>query len=615
MHIHGPMARRPIVAIIVLGILLFIVLRFFSVLASEEMSGVDIAILILFSLCLAHLLFSFVLAVVGFILALQNRDPLSLKSLSSITADIETGQNNAEMDHRIAIVVPAYREDLGQIVNRLSYLYHSLSVFPLFHHTDFYILSDSPKEDEEKEIACWSRAVIVLGAQNKLFYRRRTENKEKKSGNVKEFLEQWGNHYKYFCVLDADSIITGKTIFALHRAMEADQKMGICQTVPRPVHGRSLFSRIIEWNSLVYSRVFSSGFAFWQADQANYWGHNALIRVDAFKKHCALPHLSGTPPFGGLIMSHDFVESTFMIRSGYKSVLLPHIEDTFEEMPHSVKDYLKRDRRWMLGNLQHLRVSLFPHLTLFSRFQLFFGAYCYLSSFIWLLFLGTATVKALIPVERHSYFTQIYQLFPDWPVSHTLITLSIYIFTLGLLVIPKILGLIEYEIKRETHKSTATLLRLPVNFIMEFLVSVLLAPVIMYYHVRFIFSFLFGITVDWAPQNREVTHESWLTHWQNHKWVSLFGLSWLITILFSESHLILWIIPVIIPLIIAPLSSFLLEHPRSFAIAERLQLFETYAPTIPEIASIEPSDVIVDFPRYPEVLFSPMLVESMKAHN
>ena len=153
MHVHGRRARRPIVAIAVLGILLFIVMRFVGVLASKEMSGLDFAILILFSLCLAHLLFSFVLAVIGFILAIQNRDPLFLKSLSSIAADIETGQNDDEIDHGIAIVVPAYREDLEKIVNRLGYLYRSLLEFPLFHHTDFYILSDSPKEDEEKEIA------------------------------------------------------------------------------------------------------------------------------------------------------------------------------------------------------------------------------------------------------------------------------------------------------------------------------------------------------------------------------------------------------------------------------------------------------------------------------
>ena len=48
----------------------------------------------------------------------------------------------------------------------------------------------------------------------------------------------------------------------------------------------------------------------------NYWGHNAIIRTAAFAAHCGMPDLSGKPPFGGHILSHDFVEAALMRRAG-----------------------------------------------------------------------------------------------------------------------------------------------------------------------------------------------------------------------------------------------------------------------------------------------------------
>ena len=43
-----------------------------------------------------------------------------------------------------------------------------------------------------------------------------------------------------------------------------------------------------------------------------YWGHNAIIRIAPFMQYCALPRLSGKPPLGGDIFSHDFVEAALI---------------------------------------------------------------------------------------------------------------------------------------------------------------------------------------------------------------------------------------------------------------------------------------------------------------
>ena len=98
------------------------------------------------------------------------------------------------------------------------------------------------------------------------------------------------------------------------------------------------------------------GNSFWQTSEANYFGHNAIIRVAAFAECCRLPVLPGKPPLGGEILSHDFVEAAFLRRGGWHCWLLPELHGSYEELPTNLLDYAVRDRRWMQGNLQHARL-------------------------------------------------------------------------------------------------------------------------------------------------------------------------------------------------------------------------------------------------------------------
>src|SRR5438093_1726315 len=101
--------------------------------------------------------------------------------------------------------------------------------------------------------------------------------------------------------------------------------------------------------------MFSASIGFWQLGESYYWGHNAILRVDAFLKHCGLPRLPGQPPLGGEVLSHDFVEAALMGRAGWEVWLADDLPGSYEESPPSLLDELKRDRRWCQGNLQHLR--------------------------------------------------------------------------------------------------------------------------------------------------------------------------------------------------------------------------------------------------------------------
>ena len=78
--------------------------------------------------------------------------------------------------------------------------------------------------------------------------------------------------------------------------------------------------------------------------------------MDPVDKFCELPALPGREPFGGRILSHDFVEAALMKRAGYAVYMLPHVSGSYEESPPSLVDLAIRDRRWCQGNLQHIRV-------------------------------------------------------------------------------------------------------------------------------------------------------------------------------------------------------------------------------------------------------------------
>jgi len=127
------------------------------------------------------------------------------------------------------------------------------------------------------------------------------------------------------------------------------------------------------------------GVAWWSGSEGNYWGHNAIIRTHAFAECCGLPDLRGPKPFGGHIMSHDFVEAALLRRGGWAVHMVPGLAGSYEESPPSLIDLSVRDRRWCQGNLQHAAVLTSRGLSWISRLHLLTGILSYVSSPLWLL--------------------------------------------------------------------------------------------------------------------------------------------------------------------------------------------------------------------------------------
>jgi len=235
--------------------------------------------------------------------------------------------------------------------------------------------------------------------------------------------------------------------------METNPTAGLVQTLPMIVNARSLFSRVQQFAGRLYGPLIAAGVAWWHGSEGNYWGHNAIIRVRAFAEAAALPQLRGRKPFGGHILSHDFVEAALLRRAGWGIYMLPTLAGSYEEVPPSLLDFAARDRRWCQGNLQHLAVVPARDLHWVSRLHFMVGIGAYLTAPLWLLFLLLGMLISLqARFVRPEYFPKGFSLFPTWPAQDPVLAIWVFVATMGLLLLPKLLSLVLLWTRRSSRR-------------------------------------------------------------------------------------------------------------------------------------------------------------------
>jgi membrane glycosyltransferase len=402
---------------------------------------------------------------------------------------------------RTAIVMPICDEDVARVFAGLVAMHDSVIETGAADRFDFFVLSDTRKDDcYRAELVQWRR--LREEGRTNIYYRRRTHNHGRKSGNIAEFCENWGALYDYMAVLDADSLMTGRTLATLVRLMDENPRAALIQVPPLLMGRVSLFARLQQFAASVYGPLFAAGFALIHGSDGNYWGHNAIIRVEPFMLHCGLPKLPGRPPLGGDILSHDFVEAALLRRAGWELHMVPQLGGSFEEPPPTLMDYLKRDRRWCQGNLQHLRLIFAQGFRLPSRMHLLSGAMAYLTAPLWVLMLAAAAAGNQLKdkVESVSYIGRYPVL--AWPISHTVQFASLIFAMIALLFGPKLLALAMLVRNRDACRAHGGRLRATLSVILESAFSMLIAPVAMISHCWFVASILGGRAMGWRSQKR-----------------------------------------------------------------------------------------------------------------
>ncbi|MDP9082229.1 MAG: glucans biosynthesis glucosyltransferase MdoH [Pseudomonadota bacterium] len=455
-----------------------------------------------------------------------------------------------------ALVMPIYNEDPLRTTSALQAMAEALDAIGANRAFEIVVLSDSTNADS------WIRETLAVEVlRNALlpimpvWYRRRWQNIARKSGNVEDFVTRWGGRYGHMIVLDADSLIDAPTLRRLAQMMDADPQLGILQTAPQLIGARTFFGRLQQFAACVYGPVITRGLAAWSGDSGNYWGHNAIVRMTAFAQNCGLPQLQGRKPFGGHVLSHDFVEAALMRRGGFKVRMATDCGGSWEESPPSLIDVAIRDRRWAQGNLQHMKIIGSAGLSFASRLHLGVGIMSYLSSPLWLIMLGIGFALAVQShLIRPEYFNHDFQLFPTWPRFDVELMMALFWFSMAVLFIPKMLGLVRALFSRRIRRGAGGVIGVIASFFLEVILSALYAPILMLIQCRAVFEILIGRDSGWKPQRRDGS-TTWTDAWRFHRRHMFLSCLTAVIVYFLSPPLLAWVSPALLGLFLAvPLS-------------------------------------------------------------
>lgn len=494
-----------------------------------------------------------------------------------------TSPPTAPLQGRTAILVPIYNEDPVATFARIAAMNRSLIAEGVADHFHFAVLSDTQAMDVAAQEAVWfERLLKEPHSAGRFFYRRRERNIGRKAGNIEDFVAHSGGAYDYALILDADSLMDGSTMAAMMRRMQADPELGLLQTVPRIINARTLFGRSIQFAAAYLSPTFARGAALMQGREGPYWGHNAIVRMRAFAASCGLPELSGTPPFGGHILSHDYVEAALLSRAGWKVEVDPWLHGSYEEGPDNLIEYAKRDRRWCQGNLQHGRLLLAPGLKLWSRFTFVQGIMAYLASPLWLALLATSIVAGVLPDQPRILRDLAVQPVEVWALG---------VAVAAVLVLPKMLILIRGAFDGQNRRFGGTPLAL--LFILgEIGLSTILAPTMLLLQTRAVAQVLLGLDGGWPPTGRG---QNWVSIGEAARatwWiVALATLALGTTLVFAPGAAV-WVIPATLPAMAAPVLISATSRPW---ISQSPAVFRTEIEIAPSPVLVEQRAILADW--------------------
>ncbi len=423
------------------------------------------------------------------------------------------------------------------------------------HHFALQILSDT--RDPAKALAEAAAVAVArrLHAGLTIAYRRRAQNSDYKSGNIRDWVQAFGAAHDAMLILDADSIMGPKTVLQMADALTQEPGLGLIQTVPRVLPGHTLWQGLQSFASEVYGVNMGRGFALWTGVTGNFLGHNALVRTRAFAASAGLPHLPGSAPRGGVILSHDFVEAALLRRAGWGVRMMPEAEDSFEDTPETLIGYLRRDQRWCQGNLQHLRLIRTPGLHPLSRFHLLQGAMAYLSSVWWLALL----VLWALPGQGGTIPDMFANnpLLPTWPALPPVTQAAIAGFVGLTLIAPKLLGIVSHLRRYPVQLADAP--RFAGMVLAEVVLSALLAPALMVHQVRAVLRTALGRDGGWTAH--AAGQSDWRTLVRFHAVETCLGAGLMALLVLGQ--LSLWLLPVAASLCLTVPLAALMQLPRS----------------------------------------------------
>ncbi|MSP05257.1 MAG: glucans biosynthesis glucosyltransferase MdoH [Acetobacteraceae bacterium] len=463
-------------------------------------------------------------ALIGFAILLAARDP----------AGFVFGVDDPPLPMvppRTAIAVTVRNEDMAEVVPPLRRLLDGLDASGHGVAFGLFILSDTQEPAAARlEEAAVEKFRAADPDPARIRYRRRAENTGFKAGNVMDFLDHHADGFEFFLALDADSEMSEDAVLRMLRAMAAEPRLAIVQHLVTGRPTTAALPRLFQFGMRAGMRVWATGQGWWQGDAGPYWGHNALLRVAPFREVCRLPKL----PDGSEILSHDQVEAALLAGAGWKVRVLPAEAGSSEDNPPALPEFLRRDARWLAGNLQYFYLLAMPGFSLLGRWQLaqaillFAGAPLYMAMFL---------LAAILAALGESVAAG--------PASVVILA------WLGALYLPKLLGYVEVLVKPEEWRRYGGANRFLAGVLAEFFFILLLDAIGAVSKTFAIQRLLLGTRADWTPQNRADRGVSW---WEATRMLwphSLFGAMCFLGFSYGGWAVILWAMPLAGGLLVA----------------------------------------------------------------
>ncbi len=386
---------------------------------------------------------------------------------------------------RTAIGVCLRHEDMAQVLPPLERLLDGLRAAGAADRFALRFLSDST---DAAHAAAEDSAVAALRAArpgDDIALRRRAGNAGFKAGNVMEFLDNHASGFDLLLCLDADSEMSADAALRLVAIAEAGPRIAILQQliVGRPAE--AAFPRLFQFGMRAGMRAWAMGQAWWQGSQGPYWGHNAVLRIAAFREHARL---------AGNILSHDQVEAARLHAAGWEVWCLPVEDGSLEANPPALPEFLARDLRWAAGNMQYVFLLRAPGLNAMGRWQMVQAIALFLCAPLWALAFVVAVGLAATGGFEGTPFA-------------ALAGLALLLF--AAVHAPKLCGYAELLLRPERARrygGPGAVLR---GAAAEIAFAQALAPIRVFHVARFLLALPFGATAGWGAQSRGARAVGW----------------------------------------------------------------------------------------------------------
>jgi membrane glycosyltransferase len=455
-------------------------------LAPGGLGIVDIMLLALFAVTLPWMVAGFWNAAITLLILGFSADPVG--TVMPLAARI---RGDEPVTASTAILLCIRNELPERMIRNLEPMLAGLDALGYGGRFSLYILSDSSVPGIAAiEEACFAALAARWRDRIAITYRRRAVNTGYKAGNIRDFCERRGRDHDFAVTLDADSLMSADAVLRLVRIMQANPGLGILQGLIVGLPSTSAFARLFQFGMRLGMRSYTIGSAWWQGDCGPYWGHNAVLRLEPFIAHCALPVLTSNGTEDRHILSHDQIEAVLMRSAGYDVRVLPQEDLGWEENPPTLIEFIRRDLRWCQGNMQYWRFLLLPGIRPVSRYQLALAIVMFIGSPAWIGLFVLSTLAVACSGTPADFIRA------DAGIA-------LFVCVLVMWFAPKIVSAIEIMSRPGLRRGFGGAALFIVNFVIETVFSTLLCPILWFGHTVFLAGLLLGREIGWTGQTRD----------------------------------------------------------------------------------------------------------------